>query len=212
MVDDDSNQYSCPMPRPRSLTNEDLLDRAIPIFLGKGYAGASLRDLTEATGLSAAALYHRYGDKNGLFRAAIDRYADDMMVPLLERFAAEDDPIAAIAGLLAHLSHVSAQDPHRMGCLLVNSAMDGGPISAEARAQVHARLSQLEAFFRDRLEHARDQGRLPAGIEPPAQAELLLATVLALRTLARLDPDPGRLDRLVADAMSRLHPGGSGTP
>jgi TetR/AcrR family transcriptional repressor of nem operon len=192
------------MPRPRSLTDDDLLDRAIPVFLGKGYAGASLRDLTDATGLSAAALYHRYGDKNGLFRAAIERYADDVMVPLLEKFSAEADPITAISGFLVHLSHVAAQDRDRLGCLLVNSAMDGGPISPEARTQVHARLNQLEDFFRSRLEDARDQGRLPAGIDPATQAELLLATVLALRTLARLDPAPDRLDRLVADAVSRL--------
>lgn len=192
------------MPRPRLLTDDDVLDRAIPVFRQNGYAGTSLRDLTEATGLSAAALYHRYGDKDGLFRAALERYADDGLTPVLEELAANSDPIASIADFLGQIRDLSRDDPLHLGCLLVNTAMDGGPLSPEARTIVATRLGDVQRFFQERLEHAQEAGHLPAGVNAATQAELLLGTVVALRTFARLDPDPGRLDRLVDDAVSRL--------
>ena len=55
------------MPRTHTLPDDVILARAIFFFWQNGYAGTSLRDLTQATGLSSAALYHRFSDKDGLF-------------------------------------------------------------------------------------------------------------------------------------------------
>ena len=55
------------MPRTYTLPDDVILARAIFFFWQNGYAGTSLRDLTQATGLSSAALYHRFSDKDGLF-------------------------------------------------------------------------------------------------------------------------------------------------
>ena len=55
------------MPRTYTLPDDVILARAMFFFWQNGYAGTSLRDLTQATGLSSAALYHRFSDKDGLF-------------------------------------------------------------------------------------------------------------------------------------------------
>ena len=55
------------MPRTHTLPDDVILARAMFFFWQNGYAGTSLRDLTQATGLSGAALYHRFSDKDGLF-------------------------------------------------------------------------------------------------------------------------------------------------
>lgn len=55
------------MPRTHTLPDDVILARAMFFFWQNGYAGTSLRDLTQATGLSSAALYHRFSDKDGLF-------------------------------------------------------------------------------------------------------------------------------------------------
>ena len=55
------------MPRTHTIPDDVILARAIFFFWQNGYAGTSLRDLTQATGLSSAALYHRFSDKDGLF-------------------------------------------------------------------------------------------------------------------------------------------------
>lgn len=192
------------MSRPRTLTDDIVLDRAVGVFWRHGYADTSLRDLTTATGLSAASLYHRYRDKDGLFIAALDRYAHQGLTAWLARLSAIEDPIAAIRYFFDDLVHLSVNDPDRLGCLLVNSVLDGGKMSQAARDTARTRLGEVEAFFRIQLANAREFGLTPAASEPAAMAEILLATVLALRVLARLAPERDRLERLVAHAFASL--------
>jgi AcrR family transcriptional regulator len=43
-----------------------ILEHAIEVFCEKGYAGASMRDLSRATGMSLAGMYHYFGSKDRL--------------------------------------------------------------------------------------------------------------------------------------------------
>jgi len=43
-----------------------ILDHATEVFCHKGYAGASMRDLSRATGMSLAGMYHYFGSKDRL--------------------------------------------------------------------------------------------------------------------------------------------------
>lgn len=47
----------------------EILDGARACFAGHGYEGATVRRLEEATGLSRGAIFHHFGDKDGLFLA-----------------------------------------------------------------------------------------------------------------------------------------------
>src|SRR5215212_1579071 len=65
-----------PMGRPREFDIDQALDRALKVFWRKGYEGASLPALTKAMGINRPSLYAAFGNKEALFRQAIDRYID----------------------------------------------------------------------------------------------------------------------------------------
>ncbi|MFO1117687.1 MAG: TetR/AcrR family transcriptional regulator [Beijerinckiaceae bacterium] len=192
------------MPRIRTLSDETVLERAIGVFWRNGYAGTSLRDLTQATGLSAAALYHRFNDKDGLFVEALRHYADEGLVERLTRLSVVADPLGAIRDFLDELIVMSLGDPHHRGCLLVNTAVDGATISDDARELVRARLGEVERFFTERLEDAVDKGAIDPAADVAANATALLGTVFAIRVMARLDPNPKRLRALSDHAVASL--------
>lgn len=192
------------MPRTRTLSDDTVLDRAIGVFWRKGYAATSLRDLTEATGLSSAALYHRFTDKNGLFVEVVRRYANDSLAERLARLSASADPLAAISDFLNELISMSLADPQRRGCLLVNTALDGATMGNAVRDLVRARLGEVETFFAQRLEHAVAAGMLAPATDVAAHATALLGVVFAIRVLGRIDPDPKRLQTLAEQAMVSL--------
>ena len=194
------------MPRTRTLSDDTVLERAIGVFWQNGYAGTSLRDLTQVTGLSSAALYHRFTDKDGMFVHALRRYADDGLVERLARLSAAADPLGAIRDFLNELIAMSLADPHHRGCLLVNTALDGARMSSAARDLVRARLGELEAFFAHRLECAVAVGTLDPTTDIAANATALLGTVFAIRVMARLDPNPERLRALADHAIASLPP------
>jgi AcrR family transcriptional regulator len=61
-------------------TRAKLIDAARKAFAAKGYAGASMDDLTAEAGLTRGALYHNFGDKKGLLQAVIDQIDAEMLV------------------------------------------------------------------------------------------------------------------------------------
>lgn len=59
-------------------TRAKLIEAARKAFAEKGYANASMDDLTAAAGLTRGALYHNFGDKRGLLQAVVDRIDGEM--------------------------------------------------------------------------------------------------------------------------------------
>ena len=56
---------------PAHGTARTILEKAIPLFARAGYAGVSMRDLARAVGMTQAALYHHYPDKQTLYLGAM---------------------------------------------------------------------------------------------------------------------------------------------
>ncbi|MCL6708019.1 TetR/AcrR family transcriptional regulator [Pseudomonas sp. R2.Fl] len=70
------------MAKPRAETMEEnrarLIAAARKAFAEKGYAAASMDDLTAEAGLTRGALYHNFGDKRGLLAAVVDQIDTEM--------------------------------------------------------------------------------------------------------------------------------------
>src|SRR5215216_1427212 len=60
--------------RPREFCVDHALAQALRVFWSKGYEGTSLNDLTEAMGITRPSLYAAFGNKETLFRKALDLY------------------------------------------------------------------------------------------------------------------------------------------
>ncbi|WP_185984614.1 TetR/AcrR family transcriptional regulator [Aureimonas mangrovi] len=60
-------------------TRAKLIAAARRAFAAKGYAGASMDDLTAEAGLTRGALYHNFGDKKGLLWAVIEEIDGEMV-------------------------------------------------------------------------------------------------------------------------------------
>ena len=63
------------MGRPKKFNREGVLDRAIPVFWKHGFANTTVQDLEQATGVNKSGLYTEFKDKEDLFLASLERYA-----------------------------------------------------------------------------------------------------------------------------------------
>jgi len=59
-------------------TRAKLIRAARRAFAAKGYAAASMDELTAEAGLTRGALYHNFGDKRGLLQAVVDQIDGEM--------------------------------------------------------------------------------------------------------------------------------------
>ena len=157
--------------RPRAFDPDAALEAALRVFWEKGYEGASLTDLTEAMGINRPSLYAAFGNKEALFRKAFARYAEGAPCP--RRLPAETAR-EAVAAFLRGAAETGCH-PEHAGCLLVTSALAGGPESEAIRQTLCAARNEVVAAWRERFEAAEAAGEpLPA---PPADLARYVMTV-----------------------------------
>jgi AcrR family transcriptional regulator len=61
------------MPRPKLITDEEILDRALPVMAQAGPGGFTMADVARAVGVAPATLHQRFGDKQSLVERAFAR-------------------------------------------------------------------------------------------------------------------------------------------
>jgi AcrR family transcriptional regulator len=80
-------------PGRPTLTNEELLDKALDLFLEKGFERTTIDAITASAGMAKRTVYLRYSDKTALFKAALQRAIEDWIVPVERLRAAESDDV-----------------------------------------------------------------------------------------------------------------------
>ena len=71
------------MTRPKNLSREGVLEKALPVFWKHGFADASLKELEKATGVNKSGLYSEFSGKEELFLESLRFYLDRMQLGLL---------------------------------------------------------------------------------------------------------------------------------
>src|SRR3954470_19679821 len=86
-----------PVGRRQLWDRAEVLASAMRLFRYRGYLGASVRDIEEATGLHPGSLYRVFQSKEGLFCAALDAYNDQVVQGRVRAHLLEQpDPVAGI--------------------------------------------------------------------------------------------------------------------
>jgi len=108
-------------------TRAKLITAARKAFATKGYAAASMDDLTAEAGLTRGALYHNFGDKKGLLWAVIDQIDGEMLARL--RIVQEDAATPWLALLAESTAYIEmALEPEIQRIMLLDGpAVLGDP-------------------------------------------------------------------------------------
>lgn len=163
-----------PTGRPRAFDADEALDRALKVFWQKGYEGASLPDLTEAMGINRPSLYAAFGNKESLFRKAIERYVDGTACHGREALK-EPTARAVVERLFRGNIDMLTNAATPAGCFLVQGALACGDTADPVRREMASRRAAGEAALRERFERAVAEGDLPPGTDPGELARYVTA-------------------------------------
>jgi AcrR family transcriptional regulator len=159
--------------RPREFDVERALDKAIEVFWRHGFEGASLSDLTSAMGINRPSLYAAFGNKEDLFRRAVQRYAEVDMAYVRDALA---EPTAArVTDTLLRRNAEAITRPDRpAGCLSIQGGTACGTGNeGAARFLAESRLAG-ERLLAERFEQAVGEGDLPAHADPATLARFVM--------------------------------------
>jgi AcrR family transcriptional regulator len=187
--------------RPREFDPDSALAAALRVFWSKGYEGASMTELTEAMGITKPSLYAAFGNKEALFRKALDLYEREKLDYIGKALAAPTAREVAERLLIGALEmQMSSCDPK--GCMGVINSVACGAEAESIRAEVLERGAVAKRAMVERFERAKAEGDLPAHIDPAGITSYLTAIVQGLAIQAGAGASCTELKALIDTSIS----------
>jgi TetR/AcrR family transcriptional repressor of nem operon len=187
------NWYRDGMARPRKFVEEDVVAAARDQFWSAGYAGTSLDDLTEATGLGRGSLYGAFGDKHALYMRALEDYCANVTASISADLEAPD--VRAFDRLVGHLRNKARTTPSdaKRGCLIAKSAAELGASDAEVARRVKLAMHRYQAMLAETVAAAQRDGDLDPDVDPEELALLVLTFLRGSEALRKSGYSPPRM-------------------
>jgi AcrR family transcriptional regulator len=183
------------------MTSQKALERAMEVFMARGYDGATLEDLQAAMGgITPPSFYAAFGSKDGLFREAVALYCETIGSRPQQALQAATARQAIADMLRATADIVSTPDGPR-GCLLVLAAMNCTRANKEVHDELRAIRQRAPQMIRARLARAVDEGELPAGLDLTGMASFYATVVHGLAIRARDGASRAEIAAAVDGAM-----------
>jgi AcrR family transcriptional regulator len=164
-------------PRPRSASNDDILDGVMRAIARVGPARLALTDVGEETGLAPATLIQRFGTKRGMLLAALERGIADAGRRLSAIRAQHASPVAAIVMLATEVATELAREERSPAAVANHLAFLEGELDDPAVHRLALERSRgAVAGYRRLIEEAVAAGEL-AGADPARLARTVHAVV-----------------------------------
>ncbi|MDA9498844.1 MULTISPECIES: TetR/AcrR family transcriptional regulator [unclassified Bradyrhizobium] len=191
------------MGRPREFDAEMALDQAMEVFWRHGYEGATIAQLTEAMGINPPSLYACFGNKEGLLKAALDRYTRLRNI-WMDEVVAAPTARAVAERMLMGIADRQTDPANPPGCLLVQGGIACGTGSENVPFELAARRAQNEDQLRDRFVRARAEGDLKESADPAALARYVSAVSVGMGVMASSGADREALRQVASVAVQAV--------
>jgi TetR/AcrR family transcriptional repressor of nem operon len=180
------------------LTRQMILAKAAPIFNQRGYAGCSLQEILDATGLEKGGLYRHFANKEELAVESF-RYA------LTNTVKIRTENLDHIRGAVARLRYivqrfVDVRSAIPGGCPLMNTAIDADDGNPVLREMARKGMSDWRAGLCGIVEEGMRSGEIRATTEPRRIANTIIATLEGALMISRLEGNKCALE----DAQATL--------
>lgn len=188
--------------RPRSFDREAALQQAMEVFWARGFEGTSMADLTVAMGIKAPSLYAAFGDKETLFREAVEHYRTtdgSLTSKALHEAVTTREAIERM--LMAATRTLTLKGkPH--GCLVVLGATNCAPSNGAANEFLRGLRLATSQDIRGRLAQGAENGELPKGANIDDLTAYFVTVLHGMSLQARDGAARKTLEAIVRTAMA----------
>jgi len=187
--------------RPVSFDRDKVLEQAMRVFWKKGFAGASMNDLTTAMEIASPSIYAAFGSKGDLYRAALEHYValhEQDQLRIMELPTAQE----SIEGLLRKAVSVFSLTDFPSGCMVELTAGEVCDMTPQLVASIREMRAANAENFSARLRKGVEDGDVAAGIDIHAIAAFYATVLKGLSLSARGGTGPDELNSVVTSAMA----------
>lgn len=189
------------MPRPESFNREDMISRAMNVFWEKGYHGASMQDLVDATGLNRSSIYNSFGSKRALYKTTLEHYERESNKNFRQTLLRANCPLGAIRKMLQNAAEFARLDKEGKGCYITNCASEFGYSDKELHHWLKQNQSNTLDLFRELVEQGQQEGVINANRDPKSYALFIYNVFQGLRITGILNKDEKDLEDIIENTI-----------
>lgn len=187
-------------PRDPEITRSRILDAALDVFSIKGYHNSTVDEIVEQSNTSKGSVYFHFPNKQTLFLALVDKFANLLERRILEAIADEKEGIDRVrAALQACLDTFGKY--RLLAKIMLVQAVGLGSIFEDKRLQVNDRFVQLIKVYIDQAVNVGDVP--PLDSEIAARAWMGAIYEVVIRWVYTGEPTPERIMQTMLPMLLR---------
>lgn len=142
---------------------DDVIESSAQLFWSQGFAGSSMQQVSEVTGLRPGSIYLAFGSKEGLYQETLRAYGEKSIAEIRHVLVRAPTVEAGICWILRNMVDES-NDAHFRSCFLVKSQLELAHDFPELHHFSASWLKQIEQVYADSLassytEYSEQEGR-----------------------------------------------------
>ena len=181
-------------------TRERILDAALSVFSNKGYHDARLDEIVEESDTSKGSIYFHFPNKERLFLALVEKFADLVERRVTEAIAQQTSPMAKVEAALEACLEAFGRYRRPAKVMLVQ-ATGLGTVFEEKRLEINERFARLIRIY---LDEAVGAGEIEA-VDTDVIAYAWLGSIyhLTIRWVYSGEPEPARIVNTLVPMLLR---------
>jgi len=134
----------------------EIIKASEDLFYEYGYQKASLRDIARQVGITQAAIYYHFKNKEELLLTIIEKYSNELFFNLKACFSQKKDPVENLRDAIFH--HATAIKSSRSGTKIIIE--DKRFLSDEMKKIAREKERIIFLLYKDYLKLLQDSGRI----------------------------------------------------
>ncbi|MDX1942410.1 MAG: TetR/AcrR family transcriptional regulator [Saprospiraceae bacterium] len=173
-----------------------IIEQAANLFNQKGYAGTSMDDILQATGLSKGGVYGNFKSKEEIAIAAFEHSVETVAQEIRLRTKLKKKVLDKLRAVVHFYQERILNPPVEGGCPILNTAVEVDDNNPVLRERVKAALDQWEQSIAYVIQRGIAQNEIRSDTDARAFAVRFIATLEGSILLTRLYKDMRYFDTM----------------
>ncbi|EJB8351143.1 TetR/AcrR family transcriptional regulator [Vibrio cholerae] len=148
--------------RPKTLNRDHVVDVAMHAYWKEGVSAVSLNEICRRCEISKPGLYREFGSEDGLMKAVILAYQEQVLTRVLQMLNTETPFRETLDGLVSFVTEVSDNQEAPKGCLLVKMRESRMYVGEATREQIDLAHEQALTAFEEWVQRSKTKGEFTA--------------------------------------------------
>ncbi|MBB1334559.1 MULTISPECIES: TetR/AcrR family transcriptional regulator [unclassified Pseudoalteromonas] len=190
--------------RPKTLDRDHVLDVAMDSYWKDNIGNLSLNEICRRSGVSKPGLYREFSNEDGLMKAVLIRYQEQVLEPVQQMLNSDVPFKEALDNLISFATSVNCHDESPNGCFFIKMRESRVHLGKETQAQIDFLEKQGLLFFKKWVERSKTKGEFSVDMSSEFAATYIDAQLSNASTQLARGVAPETVKKILLVAFSVL--------